>query len=156
MGRDFKQMREKFVALIAGLLFGLGLGISQMIDRERVLGFLDVAGKWDPTLAFVMGGAVLVTLITFRFVLQRPHPIFGDKFYLPTRKDIDRKLLIGAGLFGVGWGIAGYCPGPAITATVLSIANPFIFLVAMVAGSWVYRMSVPTQLPQATANSTTP
>lgn len=120
-------MREKGLALIAGLLFGLGLGVSQMVDRDRVLGFLDIAGDWDLTLAFVMGGAVLVTLISFRFVLKRPHPIFSERFYLPTRQDIDLTLLIGAGLFGIGWGIAGYCPGPAITATVLGIANPFIF-----------------------------
>lgn len=136
-------MREKGLALIAGLLFGLGLGVSQMVDRDRVLGFLDIAGDWDPTLAFVMGGAVLVTLISFRFVLQRPHPIFSEKFYLPTRQDIDRTLLIGAGLFGIGWGIAGYCPGPAITATVLGIANPFIFLVAMIIGSWAYTAIAP-------------
>ena len=142
-------MREKVLALIAGLLFGLGLGISQMIDRERVLGFLDVAGNWDPTLAFVMGGAVLVTLITFRFVLKRPHPIFGDKFYLPTRHDIDRNLLVGAGLFGIGWGIAGYCPGPAITATVLGIANPFIFLAAMIVGSLTYQAIAPQLAPSS-------
>ncbi len=131
-------MREKGLALIAGLLFGLGLGISQMIDRDRVLGFLDIAGNWDPTLAFVMGGAVLVTLISFRFVLRQPHPFWSEKFYLPTRQDIDRSLLVGAGLFGIGWGIAGYCPGPAITATVLGISNPFIFLIAMIVGSWMY------------------
>jgi uncharacterized membrane protein YedE/YeeE len=147
-------MREKGLALIAGLLFGLGLGVSQMIDRERVLGFLDVAGNWDPTLAFVMGGAVLVTLISFRFVLRRPHPIFSPKFYLPTRNDIDRPLLIGAGLFGIGWGIAGYCPGPGITATVLGIANPFIFLAAMIAGSLTYRAIAPRlAAPQAPAPS---
>lgn len=137
-------MQEKVLALVSGLLFGLGLGVSQMIDRERVLGFLDITGDWDPTLAFVMGGAVLVTLISFRFVLRRPHPIFGRKFYLPTRNDIDRNLLVGAGLFGIGWGLAGYCPGPAITATVLGIANPFIFLIAMIAGSWVYKLTTAT------------
>jgi hypothetical protein len=136
-------MKEKLVALMAGLLFGLGLGWSQMIDRERVLGFLDVAGNWDPTLAFVMGGAVLVTIISFRFVLRRPHPIFSERFYLPTRKDIDAPLLIGAGIFGIGWGIAGYCPGPALTATVLGIANPFIFVAAMIAGSLVYQRLAP-------------
>jgi len=136
-------MREKGLALIAGLLFGLGLGVSQMIDRERVLGFLDITGNWDPTLAFVMGGAVLVTLISFRFILRRPHPMFSHKFYLPTRNDVDRPLLIGAGLFGIGWGIAGYCPGPAVTATVLGIANPLIFLAAMIAGSLTYRAIAP-------------
>lgn len=136
-------MREKVLALVAGLLFGLGLGVSQMIDRERVLGFLDVAGDWDPTLAFVMGGAVLVTLISFRLVLKRPQPLWGEKFYLPTRHDIDRNLLVGAGLFGVGWGLAGYCPGPAITAMVLGIANPFIFLAAMIGGSLTYQAIAP-------------
>ncbi|NEQ46214.1 MAG: YeeE/YedE family protein [Leptolyngbya sp. SIOISBB] len=146
-------MREKGLALIAGLLFGLGLGVSQMVDRDRVLGFLDIAGDWDPTLAFVMGGAVLVTLISFRFVLQRPHPIFIEKFYLPTRQDIDRTLLIGAGLFGIGWGIAGYCPGPAITATVLGIANPFIFLVAMIIGSWAYTAISPLMNPKPPRSS---
>ena len=147
-------MREKGLALIAGLLFGLGLGVSQMIDRERVLGFLDITGNWDPTLAFVMGGAVLVTLISFRFVLRRPHPIFSSKFYLPTRSDIDRPLLIGAGLFGIGWGLAGYCPGPAITATVLGIANPFIFLVAMIAGSFAYQAISPRwAAPKSSASS---
>lgn len=136
-------MREKGLALVAGVLFGLGLGISQMIDRDRVLGFLDITGDWDPTLAFVLGGAVLVTLISFRFVLKRSHPIFSKQFYLPTRQDIDRTLLIGSGLFGIGWGIAGYCPGPAITATVLGIANPFIFLAAMILGSWTYQAVAP-------------
>lgn len=140
-------MREKVLALLSGLLFGLGLGISQMIDRERVLGFLDITGQWDPTLAFVMGGAVLVTLISFRFVLQRPHPIFAIKFHLPTRSDIDRDLLLGAGLFGIGWGIAGYCPGPALTAAVLGIANPFIFVAAMIAGSVFYKAIAPTLRP---------
>ena len=137
-------MRKKIVALVAGLLFGLGLGISQMIDRERVLGFLDVTNNWDPTLAFVMGGAVFVTSISFRWVLKRPHPILDQTFYLPTRRDIDLTLLVGAGLFGIGWGIAGYCPGPAITATVLGVANPFIFLTAMVVGSWVCRLTKPS------------
>ncbi|MBE7386180.1 MAG: YeeE/YedE family protein [Leptolyngbya sp. SIO1E4] len=127
-------MREKALALISGLFFGLGLGISQMIDRARVLGFLDIAGEWDPTLAFVMGGAVSVTIISFRFVLKRPSPVFEAAFYLPTRKEIDPNLLIGAGLFGIGWGIAGYCPGPALTATVLGIANPLIFIAAMIVG----------------------
>ncbi|MGK7905571.1 MAG: DUF6691 family protein [Hormoscilla sp.] len=127
------------IALISGTLFGLGLGFSQMIDRDRVLGFLDVAGVWDPTLLFVLGGAVGVTLITFRFVLRLPHPLFAEKFYLPTKKDIDIPLVAGSALFGVGWGIAGYCPGPSITALVLGILNPLLFVVAMIAGSLTYK-----------------
>lgn len=128
-------MKQNLMAAIAGLLFGLGLGFSQMIDPQRVLGFLDIAGDWDPTLAFVMGGAVLVTVIAFRFVLKRPHPIFGEKFYLPSRNDIDAPLLLGAATFGIGWGIGGYCPGPAITSLVLGSWNPLLFVAAMVAGS---------------------
>lgn len=131
--------QQNTVALVSGILFGLGLGFSQMIDPGRVLGFLDITGRWDPTLAFVMGGAVLVTLVTFRFILKRPHPIFGDRFYVPTRKDIDLPLVMGAALFGVGWGIGGYCPGPGITALVLPTLNPLLFIAAMIAGSLSFK-----------------
>ncbi|WP_052049642.1 DUF6691 family protein [Leptolyngbya sp. KIOST-1] len=128
-------LAQNLVALAAGLLFGLGLGFSQMIDPQRVIGFLDLFGRWDATLAFVLGGAVVVTLISFRFVLRRPTPLFDRKFYLPTRNDIDRPLVLGAALFGVGWGLGGYCPGPAIAALGLGSANPLLFLAAMIAGS---------------------
>lgn len=132
-------MKENLMALLAGLLFGLGLGLSQMMDRDRVLGFLDVSGIWDPTLLFVLGGAVTVTVITFRFVLRFSQPILVDRFDLPTKKDIDKPLIIGAAIFGVGWGIAGYCPGPGITALVLGIWNPILFTVAFLLGSLTYR-----------------
>ncbi|HEY9649524.1 MAG TPA: DUF6691 family protein [Coleofasciculaceae cyanobacterium] len=132
-------MKENLMALFAGLLFGLGLGLSQMIDRDRVLGFLDVTGIWDPTLLLVLGGAVTVTVIAFRFVLRRSQPILAQKFHLPIKKDIDKPLIIGAALFGVGWGIAGYCPGPGITALALGIWNPLLFMVAFVVGSLAYK-----------------
>jgi len=132
-------MKQNLVALISGVLFGLGLGLSQMIDRERVLGFLDVTGVWDPTLLFVLGGAVSVTVIAFRFVLRLPHPFYGENFSLPTQKNIDRRLIFGAVIFGVGWGIAGYCPGPSLTALVLGIWNPVLFVMAMIAGSLTYK-----------------
>ncbi|MEM9903709.1 MAG: DUF6691 family protein [Cyanobacteria bacterium P01_D01_bin.44] len=132
-------MKENLVALISGVLFGLGLGVSQMVDRDRVLGFLDVAGNWDPTLLFVLGGAVLVTVIAFRFVLRLPHPWVAEKFHLPTRKTIDRRLVIGAAIFGVGWGLAGYCPGPGITALVLGSWNPVLFVSALITGSLIYK-----------------
>jgi uncharacterized membrane protein YedE/YeeE len=132
-------MKQNLIALLSGLLFGLGLSVSQMIDRDRVLGFLDVSGDWDPTLLFVLGGAVGVTIIAFRFVLRLPQPIFGGKFYLPTKKDIDRPLIIGAAIFGIGWGIAGYCPGPGITALVLGIWNPVLFMIAFIIGSLTYQ-----------------
>ncbi|MBD2179993.1 YeeE/YedE family protein [Planktothrix sp. FACHB-1355] len=133
-------MKEKLIALLSGVLFGLGLGLSQMIDRDRVLGFLDVAGNWDATLLFVLGGAVTVTVIAFRFVLRLPHPILADKFNLPTNKHIDKPLVIGAAIFGIGWGIAGYCPGPGIVALVLRNGNPILFMVAFVAGSIAYKL----------------
>ena len=132
-------MKQKLIALLSGLLFGFGLSLSQMIDRDRVLGFLDVAGDWDSTLLFVLGGAVGVTVIAFRFVLRLPRPIFNSKFYLPTRKDIDLPLILGSAIFGIGWGIAGYCPGPGITALVLGIWNPVLFVIAFIVGSLIYQ-----------------
>jgi uncharacterized membrane protein YedE/YeeE len=132
-------MKQIIVVLISGILFGFGLGLSQMIDRDRVLGFLDLAGTWDPTLLFVLGGAVGVTLISFRFILRLPQPLYGGKFHLPTKTSLDFPLIAGAAIFGIGWGIAGYCPGPAITALVLGIPNPLIFLVAFLAGSLTYQ-----------------
>lgn len=152
-------MKENSVALLAGVLFGFGLGLSQMIDRDRVLNFLDVAGTWDPTLLFVLSGAVAVTVIAFRFVLRLPHPILTTQFHLPTKQAIDLPLVLGAGIFGIGWGIAGYCPGPGITALVLGIWNPVLFLLAFIAGSLVYKRysnyqnqrsnSTPTELQQS-------
>ncbi|MFO7029045.1 YeeE/YedE family protein [Limnospira fusiformis CCALA 023] len=135
------NLKENLIVLVSGILFGFGLGLSQMMDRDRVLGFLDVVGVWDPTLIFVLGGAVGVTAIAFRFVLRLPHPLFSHKFYLPTRQDIDPTLIMGAAIFGIGWGIAGYCPGPAITALVLGILNPVLFIIAMIAGSLAYTLS---------------
>ena len=132
-------MKHNLIALFSGALFALGLSLSQMIDRERVLGFLDVKGAWDPTLLFVLGGAVAVTAIAFRFVLRLPRPFFADKFYLPTRKDIDLPLILGAAIFGSGWGLAGYCPGPGLTALVLGIWNPVLFMIAFIIGSLSYQ-----------------
>lgn len=131
-------MKQNSIALLSGLLFGLGLALSQMTDPARVLGFLDVAGIWDPTLMFVLGGAVGVTVILFPIILRRPNPFLAEAFRLPTKKDIDRPLVVGSALFGVGWGIAGYCPGPGITAIVLGSWNPLFFVVALAAGSFLY------------------
>ena len=131
-------MKQNLIALLSGFLFGFGLSLSQMIDRDRVLGFLDITGNWDPTLLFVLGGAVGITIVAFRIVFRLSHPLFGDKFYLPTKKDIDLPLILGTGIFGIGWGIAGYCPGPGITALVLGIWNPVLFLMAFIIGSLSY------------------
>lgn len=129
---------QNLVALLSGLMFGLGLGLSQMIDPQRVLGFLDVAGDWDPSLIFVLGGAVGVTVVAFRLVLRRSQPLFAEGFRLPTRTDIDRPLVLGAVLFGLGWGLGGYCPGPAIAALPLGGWNPVFFLVGLASGSLAY------------------
>ncbi len=133
-------MKHNLIALTCGIFFGLGLGISQMIDSSRVLGFLDVAGRWDPTLLFVLGGAVGVTVIAFRFVLRRKNPFFAEKFYLPTKTTIDRQLLVGAAIFGIGWGISGFCPGPGISSLALFNSwNPLFFVAALAVGSWSCR-----------------
>jgi len=119
---------------IAGLIFGLGLGISGMTDPARVLGFLDLFGAWDPTLIFVLGGAVLTNFIGYRLVLRRKSPLYGNTFQLPTRQDFDARLVGGAALFGIGWGLSGYCPGPAF-ASIVGITVPLAaMLVAMIAG----------------------
>jgi len=124
------------VALMTGVLFGLGLAVSQMINPEKVLGFLDFAGDWDPSLALVMGGAVGVTLLSFRFVLRLAKPLFGAKFEIPLSQAVDRPLLIGASIFGIGWGIAGYCPGPAIASLTIGSIEPPIFIVAFIVGNF--------------------
>ena len=136
---------RNLIAAISGILFGLGLALSQMIDRARVLDFLDISAlwsadrAWDPTLAFVLGGAVAVTFVAFPLITRRSHPVLDTKFYLPTRQDIDKPLVLGSALFGIGWGIGGYCPGPGISALVLGVWNPVLFVGALIAGSFTYR-----------------
>jgi uncharacterized membrane protein YedE/YeeE len=125
-------------ALLAGALFGFGLALSGMANPAKVLGFLDVAGRWDPTLAFVMGGALVVTLPLFRFVLRRPQPWFAPRFSLPERQDVDARLLAGAAIFGIGWGLAGFCPGPAFAALVTGKTAVLAFVCAMIAGFLVH------------------
>lgn len=120
--------------LALGLLFGIGLIISGMSDPAKVLSFLDLAGHWDPSLAFVMGGATLVTFIGYRLVWRRPQPILEDKFDIPTATRIDGRLAAGAAIFGVGWGVGGFCPGPALTALPLAASGTLIFFPAMLLG----------------------
>lgn len=128
-------MARILTAALSGLLFGFGLALSQMTDRQRVLGFLDVTGNWDPTLVFVMGGAVMTTLLSFRFILKRSKPLLDEQFHLPQLSDVDIKLVSGAVLFGIGWGMAGYCPGPAIAALSSLTSNPIVFFLGFIAGS---------------------
>ncbi|MBL6753458.1 MAG: YeeE/YedE family protein [Pseudomonadales bacterium] len=122
------------VTLFSGVLFGLGLIISGMVNPGKVIGFLDLAGDWDPSLIFVMGGGVTVTTSTFWLVLRRERPLFEQKFFLPTKADLDGRLLIGAALFGIGWGIGGLCPGPAITALATLDPSVVLFVGAMLLG----------------------
>ena len=128
------------MALLAGLVFGIGLNLSGMTDPGKVISFLDLAGTWDPSLAFVMAGAVLVGLCTFPFVGGRQKPVLGDAFHLPTSTAIDRRLILGSLTFGVGWGLAGYCPGPVLASLFNGRAKPILFLVAMLAGMGIYEI----------------
>lgn len=127
------------VNLALGLLFGLGLVISGMSDPAKVLNFLDLFGTWDPSLAFVMGGAVTVAFIGFRLVLRRDAPIMGSTFHLPSKNDIDSRILAGPAVFGIGWGLGGFCPGPALTALGLGEPGTLVFLPAMFLGMWAAR-----------------
>lgn len=133
-------MNVRLVAsLAAGALFGAGLALSGMTDPRLVLAFLDVAGAFDPTLAFVLGGAVAVTVPGYRFVLRRAHPRFDTRFHLPDNRRIDLRLVAGAAIFGIGWGIAGYCPGPAWVALAAGAKTAWPFVPAMIAGSLLQR-----------------
>jgi hypothetical protein len=124
----------------AGLLFGIGLWVSGMANPKKVLAFLDVAGNWDPSLLLVMAGAVAVTAAAFRPTLKRAAPLLEPKFVTPTRRDIDWPLLGGAAVFGAGWGIGGYCPGPALTALSNLTGEVFVFVAAMIAGGVVHKL----------------
>jgi len=122
------------IALLCGLVFGVGLAVSGMTDTAKVLGFLDVFGHWVPDLAFVMGGAVCVTLLAFPLVLRRAKPILSASFSLPANTSIDGRLLGGAALFGIGWGIYGYCPGPALSALLYLDYKTAVFVPSMLIG----------------------
>ena len=128
-----------FAGLIAGVIFGLGLVISGMANPAKVLNFLDVAGSWDPSLAFVMGGAIAVTLPGYALLRRRGAPLLAAQFQWPTRDDVDARLLGGAATFGLGWGLSGFCPGPAFTAVALAAPGTLVFVPAMLAGMWLAR-----------------
>lgn len=135
-------------ALFAGLVFGIGISISGMINPAKVFNFFDIAGTWDPSLAFVMGGAVIVTFIGYRLVWRRDAPLFGGGFQVPTATHIDAKLVGGSALFGIGWGIAGFCPGAAIPALGTGRWEVALFLGAVIVGFFLRRLLAPTQPKQ--------
>ena len=127
-----------FIAFAAGLVFGLGLLLSGMADPAKVLGFLDLAGRWDPSLAFVMLGAIALAALAFARVRGRASSLLGDPMSLPTASRIDRRLLVGALLFGAGWGLAGFCPGPAVVALGMGATKAVVFVLAMLAGMGLF------------------
>jgi uncharacterized membrane protein YedE/YeeE len=137
---------RNLASLVCGVVFGLGLALSGMINPAKVVGFLDITGAWDPSLAFVMGGAVAVTAVAFRLILRRPGPVLTSAFHLPSRHDLDRNLISGAVVFGVGWGLAGLCPGPAISSLAFLDTKILIFVAALIAGSFIARIAI---LPNA-------
>ena len=127
-------MKSTLASLLAGMLFGLGLIVSEMVNPRRVQGFLDVSGDWDPTLLFVMAGALVVTGLGYKVILARSKPLFEDAFPLPTNRIIDFRLILGAALFGVGWGLSGLCPGPAIVDLSTFNVDVVVFVIAMIIG----------------------
>ena len=137
------MIRRVLPPLVSGTLFGAGLALGGMTDPARVRGFLDLFGAWDPTLAFVMGGAVLVMAVAWRFVPRMAHPLFAEKFALPTRTDLTGRLIGGSALFGIGWGVAGLCPGPGVAALAIEPAAAATFIIAMLAGMGLVRLIEP-------------
>ncbi|HXX47831.1 MAG TPA: YeeE/YedE family protein [Myxococcota bacterium] len=127
-------MTRELAALACGLVFGAGLLVSGMTNPAKVLGFLDVAGTWDPTLAFVMGGALSVNAAAWALTRRRDRPLYGERFALPEERAIDRRLLAGAALFGIGWGLVGLCPGPALAGLLRGKLPVYLFVAAMLAG----------------------
>jgi len=125
--------------VVAGVIFGLGLAVSGMTHAAKVLGFLDVTGNWDPSLLLVLGGAVAVTVVAFRPVLRRPAPVLDKAFTLPAAKAIDAPLVVGAAIFGVGWGIGGYCPGPGIALLAAPGWETWVFIPAVLVGAFLHK-----------------
>lgn len=132
-------MKTGLASLVVGFIFAIGLGISGMTQPEKVISFLDIFGNWDPSLIFVMGGATLVHFVTYRLIRKRNSPLFSTQWYVPTKTEITPALLVGAFLFGIGWGLAGYCPGPAVTSLASFEAGPLVFVVSMLIGMFLFR-----------------
>ncbi|MEE1657834.1 YeeE/YedE family protein [Microvirga sp. CF3062] len=139
----------------SGLLFGLGLIVSQMVNPAKVLAFLDVFGNWDPSLAFVMGGAVAVSALGYWIARRRGAPVLAPRLEIPTRRDLDLRLVTGAALFGIGWGLVGLCPGPALVGLTFGPVAIFAFVAAMIAGMALFRV-LPARWPQVTFRKAVP
>jgi len=133
-------MKNNMMALLAGIVFGLGLSLSQMTNPNKVLGFLDVTGNWDASLAFVMIGALLVTFFGFKTILKREAPINEPNFHLANKQQLDKSLLLGSAIFGIGWGLSGYCPGPAVAALGLFSGEALVMVISIYAGFWANKV----------------
>ena len=133
-------MKLIVMSLISGILFGIGLTLSQMTNPDKVLNFLDIAGNWDPSLIFVMVGALTVTSLFFRKIIKRPTPLFDKEFYLSSKSVIDKPLLIGAAIFGMGWGISGYCPGPSVSGLGLGTSEAVVMIFSIYMGFIAHRL----------------
>jgi uncharacterized membrane protein YedE/YeeE len=129
-----------FASFFSGLLFAVGLAISGMTQPAKVVGFLDLTGDWDPSLACVMVGAISVHALLYRLLCKRAAPLFAARFSLPTHSSIDARLVVGAGLFGLGWGIGGFCPGPAVTSLASGHTPVMVFVISMLAGMYLYKL----------------
>lgn len=127
-------MKTILSSYVIGVIFALGLGIAGMTQPQKITAFLDVFGQWDSSLVFVMAGALIVHFVLFKFIVKRKSPLFAGNFQIPSRTDLDKDLFIGAAVFGIGWGLGGYCPAPAVTALASFSVNPVIFIVSMVIG----------------------
>jgi hypothetical protein len=128
----------RIMTFVCGLTFGLGLGIAGMTDANKVIAFLDVAGDWDPSLIFVMVGAMALHFVLFRWIIRRPSPLYASGFRLPTGLDVDARLIVGACLFGVGWGIGGVCPGPGLVSGASLTVEVWLFIGSMLVGMQIF------------------
>jgi len=146
-------MRATLSALFGGTIFGAGLALSDMINPARVLGFLDVAGRWDPTLAFVMAGAALVSALGYAVSYRLRRPVFESSFFIPENRQLDSQLIAGATLFGIGWGLVGFCPGPAIASLIYGFWQSWLFVVAMLIGMALQRAAVTSRRHGADADT---
>ena len=131
---------RRFLTFISGALFAIGLSVSGMTMPSKVINFLDISGNWDPSLMFVLGGAVITTTIAYRFIFAQDKPLFDEDFHLPTLLKIDGKLLSGSIMFGIGWGLIGYCPGPAVASIGFRPEEPLIVVASMLVGMLLFRM----------------
>lgn len=133
-------MKNGLASLVVGFIFAIGLGISGMTQPQKVVGFLDLFGNWDPSLIFVMVGGIVVHFATYKLIRKRKSPLFSVDWHVPTKREITPALITGALLFGIGWGLGGFCPGPAVTSLASFETKPFIFVLSMVAGMFLFRL----------------